>query len=185
MKRSTVILLVLLLAACSKESLQSLYDKQTSNIESVISSYMSHDATATLVQNDGAYRLNLHDTLDATLHRKDSLAWGGKVMLYYACFTLPGTIISNNNLVATNYLPLAQMAKWNLSDESQFQLDTLTLDKNLLPGLASGLVGVQPQDEGYILFTGKYGYGASSKGTIPASSALVYYFLIENISNEK
>ncbi len=185
MKRSTVILLVLLLAACNKESLQATYDKQTSNIESVISSYMSHDATATLVRNEGSYRLNLHDTLDATLHRKDSLAWGGKVMLYYACFTLPGTSISNNNLVATNYQPLAKMAKWNLSDESQFRPDTLTLDKNLLPGLAAGLVGVQPQDEGYILFTGKYGYGASSKGTIPASSALVYYFLIENISNEK
>lgn len=184
MKRSTVILLVLLLAACNKESLQSIYDKQTSNIESVISTYMSRDAHATLVRNEGSYRLNLHDTLDATLHRKDSLAWGGQVMLYYACFTLTGSSISTSNLVATNYLPLAQQAKWNLSDESRYKLDTLTLDKNLLPGLAAGLVGVQPQDEGYILFTGKYGYGASQKGTIPASSALVYYFLIENFKNE-
>jgi len=42
-------------------------------------------------------------------------------------------------------------------------------------------VGVQPQDECYILFTGKYGYGKNSLGTIPAKSALAYYILIEEI----
>jgi HAD superfamily hydrolase (TIGR01509 family) len=44
-----------------------------------------------------------------------------------------------------------------------------------------GLAGVQPQDEGYILFTGKYGYGKNEKGTIPALSALAYYILIDEI----
>ena len=184
MKRTTVILLVLLLAACTKQSLQSAYDKQTSNIESFISAQMKKDVSATLVQNEGVYRLNLHDTLDVTLHRNDSLAWGGQVVLYYGCFTLTGSSLSTSNLVATNLRQLADQAKWKLTDESRYKLDTLTLDNSLLPGLASGLVGVQPQDEGYILFTGKYGYGASQKGTIPARSALAYYFWIENISNE-
>ena len=78
----------------------------------------------------------------------------------------------------------AIQAKWNLTDTTRYKLDTLTLDKSLVPGLATGLEGVQPLDEGYILFTGKYGYGASEKGTIPARSALAYYFWIENISNE-
>ena len=32
--------------------------------------------------------------------------------------------------------------------------------------------------------TAKYGYGASQKGTIPARSALAYYFWIESIDNE-
>ena len=184
MKRSTVILLVLLLAACTKQSLQTTYDKQTTNIESFISAQMSKDAHATRVRSEGAYRLNLHDTLDATLHRKDSLAWGGQVVLYYGCFTLTSASISTANLVATNLRELAQQAKWNLTDESRYKLDTLTLDNSLLPGLAAGLAGVQPLDEGYILFTGKYGYGASQKGTIPARSALAYYFWIENINNE-
>ena len=53
-----------------------------------------------------------------------------------------------------------------------------------MEGLAAGLEGVQPWDEGYILFTGKYGFGKSERGTIPARSALAYYYLIENISNE-
>jgi hypothetical protein len=184
MKRSTIIILALLLAACAKESLQSTYDKQTSNIESFITASMNRDPHATLVRNDGAYRLNFHDTLDATLHRTDSLDWGGQVVLYYACYTLTSTSLSNSNLIATNYKRLAEQAGWKLTDQSLYKLDTLTLDKSLLPGLAAGLVGVQPQDEGYILFTGKYGYGGSQKGTIPARSALAYYFWIENISNE-
>jgi hypothetical protein len=92
--------------------------------------------------------------------------------------------LSNSNLIATNYKRLAEQAGWKLTDQSLYKLDTLTLDKSLLPGLAAGLVGVQPKDEGYILFTGKYGYGGSQKGTIPARSALAYYFWIENISNE-
>jgi len=184
MKRSTVILLVLVVAACTKQSLQSTYDKQATNIESFISTHMNRDATATLVRNDGAYRLNLHDTLDVTLHRKDSLDWGGQVMLYYGCFIFSSNNISFTNLVATNSKELARQAGWKLTDESRYKLDTLTLDNSLLPGLAAGLVGVQPMDEGYILFTGKYGYGGSQKGTIPARSALAYYFWIENISNE-
>ena len=184
MKRSTLILIILLLAACNKESLQSTYDKQTSNIESFITAQMNRDPHATLVRNEGAYRLNFHDTLDTRSRRPDSLAWGGQVALYYACYVMTGSSLSNSNLVATNYKRLADQAGWKLSDESRYKLDTLTLDKSLLPGLAAGLVGVQPKDEGYILFTGKYGYGGSQKGTIPARSALAYYFWIENISNE-
>ena len=108
----------------------------------------------------------------------------GPEVLYYGCFIFSGTTLSFTNLVATNSKELARQAGWKLTDESRYKLDTLTLDNSLLPGLAAGLVGVQPEDEGYILFTGKYGYGGSQKGTIPARSALAYYFWIENISNE-
>ena len=101
--------------------------------------------------------------------------------LYYGCFTLTSASLSTSNLVATNFKELAAQAKWDTSDESRFQLDTITLDASLVPGLADGLAGVQPQDEGYILFTGKYGYGKNEKGTIPALSALVYYILIDEI----
>ena len=184
MKRSTVILLILLLAACTKQSLQSTYDRQISNIESFVTSYLQNDPTATLVINEGSYRLIFHDTLDASLHRKDSLAWGGQVVLYYGCYTFPNSNLSMTNLVSTNMIELAKLARWELTDESRYKLDTLTLDNTILPGLANGLLGVQPQDEGYILFTGKYGYGSSQKGTIPARSALAYYYWIENISNE-
>ena len=168
----------LLLAACTKQSLQTTYDKQTGYIESFVSSQMSKDATATLTRNGGAYRLTLNDTLDPT---RDSLAWGQRVSLYYACFTLTSASLSTSNLVATNMKEIAEQARWTLTDETRFKLDTLTLDSSLVQGLADGLVGVQPKDEGYILFTGKYGYGKTDRGTIPAKSALAYYILIEEI----
>ena len=186
MKKSIFILLVLMvLAACSKQSLQATYDKQITNIESFIQSQLSKDPDARLIkEEEGVYRLNLHDTLDRELHRPDSLAWGGEVSLFYACFVLTGSSLTTSNLVATNLKELAQQAQWNLTDESIFKLDTLKLDNNLVPGLAKGLRGVQPEDEGYVLFTGKYGFGKTERGTIPARSALAYYYWIENISNE-
>ncbi len=186
MKKSTFILLILMvLAACTKQSLQTTYDKQITNIESFIQNLLNKDPEARLIkEEEGVYRLNLHDTLDRVMNRPDSLKWGGEVSLYYACFVLTSSSLSNSTLVATNLKELAQQAKWELTDESIFKLDTLKLDNNLVPGLAKGLKGVQPLDEGYILFTGKYGFGKTERGTIPARSALAFYFWIENISNE-
>lgn len=180
MKKSILISAVLaavVLPGCSKQE-QTTYDKQAGYIENFVSTQMGKDATATLTRNGGAYRLILNDTLDPT---RDSLAWGQRVALYYGCFTLTSATLSTSNLVATNYKELAQRAQWDTSDETRFQLDTITLDDSLVPGLADGLLGVQPKDEGYILFTGKYGYRKSERGTIPALSALAYYILIDEI----
>ena len=186
MKKSTVILIVAIMealaAACTKQAEQTTYDKQTTYIENFISAQLKSDEEATLTRKEGAYRINLHDNLS---QERDSLRPGGKVALYYGCFILTGASLSTSNLVATNLKELATQAKWTLSeDEDRYMLDTLTLDDSLLPGLRIGLEGVQPQDEGYILFTGKYGYGNSQRGTIPAMSALAYYYWIENIKNE-
>ena len=183
MKKLSLILLVLAggLLSCSKQSLQTTYDKQTTFIENFVAARMKEDPKATLARNGGAYRITLHDTLPPA---RDSLKEGGRVSLHYACFTLTSASISTSNLVATNIQEVAAQARWTLSDNTRFKLDTLSLDKNLVQGLQDGLAGVQPGDEAYILFTGKYGFGNSEKGTIPALSALVYYILIEKIFNE-
>ena len=185
MRKGTVILAAglaaALVAACTKQSLQTTYDKQTTFIENFVSARMKADTNATLTRNGGAYRISLHDTLPP---ERDSLLWGQKVSLYYACFTLTSASISTSNLISTNIREMATQAGWSLSDTTLFKLDTITLDKSLLPGLADGLTGVQPLDEGYILFTGKYGYGKNERGMIPALSALVYYYAIEDIFNE-
>lgn len=184
MKKGTVIfalvLAVAFLGACAKQALSTTYDKQISNIESFISNQMKSDTNATLTKNNGAYRLTLHDTLKL----KDSLRRGGKVSLYYACFILTSSSISTSNLVATNLKVFAQRANWNLTDTTRYKLDTLALDGSLVEGLDLGLEGVQEGDEGYILFTGEHGFGNTERGTIPARSALAYYFWIESIDNE-
>jgi len=186
MKRSTCIFAAVLLAAvwalsCSKQAVQTTYDKQTTNIEKFLEAQMKADTNARLTLNDGAYRLVLHDTLPA--HR-DSLREGGRVSLHYACYTLTSSSVSKSNLIATNRESVAKSAGWTLSDTTQFKLDTLRLDGSLLEGLRRGLLGVKAQDEGYILFNGKYGFGKKEHGMIPANAALVYQIWIEQIYND-
>lgn len=189
MKKSSVILLAAIvlagLGACSKESLKATYDKQISYIEGFITAQMNADTNATLVRNGNAYRLTLHDTLDRIFGQRDSLREGGRVSLLYACYLLTGSTITIGNLIATNVKTIAEQAKWELSDTLRYKLDTLTLDKSLVSGLQDGLQGVQQYDECVILFTGEFGFGNVERGTIPARSALAYYFWIENIDNEK
>lgn len=179
MRKNAVILLSLIVAgACTQQALQTTYDKQTTNIESFVAAQMKADETATLTRTGGAYRLTLNDTLDPA---RDSLGWNGSVTLDYALYVLTGSSVSSSNLVATSLESVATAAGWNLSDKDQFQKVTLSMQDELLEGLKMGLYGVQPQDEAYILFTGKYGYGSREQGTIPAKSALVYHVWIESI----
>ena len=188
MKKGTQILIAgLLLAglgACDKASLKATYDKQATYIENFVTSQMKADTNATLVHSGNAYRLTLHDTLDRVFGQRDSLKEGGRVALYYACFTLTGATVSVSNLVATNLKSVAQQAGWDLSDTLRFKLDTLTLDKSLVQGLYDGLHGVQQYDECIVLFTGEFGFGNTTRGTIPARSALAYQLWIERIDNE-
>ena len=171
-------------AACSKLSLQGTYDKQAAYIENFVSSQMAKDTTATFSRRGCAYRLTLHDTLDRVFGQRDTLRQGGQAVVWYACFTLSGSSLSLNNLVATNVKEIAQAAGWQLSDTLRYKTDTLRLDKSLVRGLQDGLQGVRPYDEYVILFTGEFGFGKSERGTIPARSALAYQFWIEKIDNE-
>lgn len=182
MKIKALILTALFLIGwgCTKQSLKTTYDKQAGYIDSFVQTQMKADPQATLVRNEGAWRLTLADHKDPG----DSLLAGGQVILEYASYILTGASISASNLIETNKKEIADAANWKLSDSTIFQPVTLTLDKTLVDGLRMGLHGVQPGDEAYILFTGEYAYGNKENGTIPAKSAMVYHVWIESIKNE-
>ena len=190
MNRSTLLLCILLAAGfvfgCAKQSVQATYDKQEDNIAKFIEAQTRSDTNATVTYKNGTVRLTLHDTLDREGLRADSLAAGGTVSFYYAGYVLKGTSVSKDQLFATNHKSTADAAGWMISDTTAFRIETLSLDKdnNLLPGLYYGLEGVRNQDECFILFSGKYGYGSHVQGTIPARSALVYHIWVSSISND-
>ena len=192
MKKSTRILIpVLLLAfiagllpACNKDSGQTAYDKQETNIAKFVEAQLKADTTATVTYKDGTVRVVLHDTLQREGLLADTLHAGGTVSFYYAGYTLTGGSVSSSNLFATNHKNTADAAGWRLSDTTAFNIQTLTLDDHLLEGLQRGLEGVRNQDECYILFSGKYAYGTHIQGTIPARSALVYHIWVNSISND-
>ena len=177
-------LLAGLAIGCNKQSVQSAYDKQETYIASFVEAQTRSDSTATVVYKDGTVRLTLHDTLGREGLRADSLVTGGTISFYYAGYLLTRATVDRNNMFATNHKKTADAAGWALSDTTAFKIETITLDDTLLPGLYKGLEGVRNQDECYILFSGKYGYGNHVQGTIPAKSALVYHIWVDSISNE-
>lgn len=187
MKKSTFILAAALVAgfaARSKQSVQTTYDKQETYIANFIAAQQKRDTTASVTYKDGVVRITLHDTMERTGLLADTLRTGGTVSFHYAGYTLTSGSVSSSNLFATNHQNTANAAGWKLSDTTAFKIETLSLDNTLLDGLQRGLEGVRNQDECYILFSGKYGYGSRVQGTIPARSALVYHVWVSSISND-
>ena len=189
MKKSTRILaaalsFAALASACNKEAVQQAYDKQETNIAKFVEAQCKADETATVTYKDGTVRIVLHDTLRREGLFADTLRTGGTVSFYYAGYLLTGSSVSSSNLFATNHKKTADAAGWKLSDTTAFKISTITLDDRLLDGLQRGLEGVRPQDECFILFSGKYAYGSHAQGTIPARSALVYHIWVNSISND-
>jgi len=187
MKPSTLILTGCLLAgfaACTKQAEQSTYDRQETTIANFVAAQLKADENATVTYNNGSVRITLNDILYKDQEAADSLRDGGTVSFYYAGYTLSGTSLNASNMFATNRLESATAAGWSLSDESQFHIETMVLDDEMLPGLRNGLAGVQNEDECIILFSGKYGFGNKTPGTIPARSALAFHVWVKNFDNE-
>ena len=188
MKNSTlilvsVLLLTALVPACDKQS-QLAYDKQETYISNFVEAQCKADTTATVTYKNGVVRVVLHDTLQREGLLADTLRTGGSVSFYYAGYTLTGASVSPSAMFATNHKETADRIGWRVNDTTAFNIQTITLDDQLLDGLQRGLEGVRNQDECYILFSGKYGYGSHVQGTIPARSALVYHIWVNSISND-
>ena len=183
MKRICLILTILAIG-CTKQSIQSFYDKQETTISNFVDAQLKADPDATVTYNEGTVRITLHDTMYKDVENADSLRKGGTVSFYYAGYILSGSSLSSANMFATNHKETAESSGWELSDESQFNIETVSLDDDLVEGLKRGLEGVQNQDECIILFSGKYGFGNRRKGTIPPRSALAYHVWVNSFVNE-
>ena len=173
-----ILLTLTLLASCTGQSLQQIYDAQEKKIDSFVTAQVKNGER--VEYNGGSVRIVLKEG-----EGDEMLAPNGTVSFYYAGYVLSGTSVSRNSLFATNSKDVADAAGWSLTDESIYAITTVTLDeKDLLPGLKNGLAGVKAGEECLILFSGKYGYGKKAAGTIPAKSALVYQIWVESISND-
>ena len=166
-------------ASCSKEERKSQLSRQETNIESFINNMLSSVDTAYVVRNSGVDRLVI------VPGEGDSLDASGTVSFYYAGYVMNSSTISNSNLFATNSPDIAESVSWEVSDTTAFDIKTLNLaDAELVEGLKRGLVGTRGGQECYILFSGKYGFGKKTLGTIPANAALAYHVWVESITIE-
>lgn len=174
-----ILVLILALAACSKESIKTLYSTQETRIESIVNALISADesGTAYSVSRKGSQRVVLSQGSG------DTLSPSGSVKFYYAGYTLPSTSIALTNLFDTNIYEIAKAAQRDTTDLSVFEPFTANLSSTgLVKGLKNGLVGVKAGEVCYVLFSGKYGFGDKELGTIPANSALAYALQIVEVT---
>lgn len=179
-RRFTILLLAvaMLLPSCTKESRELLYANQEEKIEAFVTAQTKSNPDIRVVYNGGATRVVAveGDGMEATAR--------GKVTVYYAGYNFTTGAVNKNTLFTTNYKEFAVSNGWALSDESVFVPLELDLsDKDLLDGLRDGLAGVREGEECYILFSGKYAFGKSKIGTIPANSPLAFRIWVQNVEN--
>ena len=178
-KISAFIILALALAACSKESVKTLYASQETKIETIVKALIAADETGTAysVSRKGSQRVVLAEGSG------DTLSPSGTVKFYYAGYTLPSATISASNLFDTNVYEIAKQTGRDTTDLSVFEPFSVKLSSdNLVKGLKNGLVGVKAGEQCYVLFSGKYGFGGKELGTIPANSALAYALQIVEVT---
>ena len=181
MRLRTCILLPVAAAAllsCMKESRDLLYANQEAKIESFVEKQVSADADVRVVYNGGATRVVMVEGEGPELTPR------GKAGVYYAGYDISNGSIGSSTLFATNSRDLASASGWTLSDDSVFEVLELDLtDRGLLQGLRDGMEGVREGEECYILFNGKYAFGKSKIGTIPANAPLAFRIWVLSVEN--
>ncbi len=173
-----ILISAMALVSCTKESRELQYANQESKIESFVQKRQADDPQTRVVHNGGATRVVVSEGTGIELTAR------GRVTIYYAGYNFSSGSVSNSTLFATNYKDFASSAGWKLSDESVFApLEIDLADKDILDGLRNGLEGVREGEECYILFSGKYAFGKSKIGTIPANSPLAFRVWVQQVEN--
>ena len=170
-------------ASCVKEQLEVTYNRQEEQIDSYITknSAISNGEGGTdslrVVRNGGSNRLV---KVEGT---GEELQADGHVGFYYAGYIFNGSV-SASNMFVTNHQATAEQAGWDLTDPDYALMEINITEAELLDGVRKGLMGVRAGEECEIIFSGKYGFGNSTFGMIPAKSALLYKIWVVSVTNE-
>lgn len=166
------------LLSCTKEEAGTKYSTQEELIDKFVSAQMASDSTYRAEYNGGAVRLVVAEG------EGEALGASGLASIYYAGYDFSQGQISNGSLFATNLKDIATSAGWDNVRGLTFDPFVISMGSDeYLDGLRKGLEGVKPGEECYILFSGKYGYGKLSVGTINAKAALAYHIWVDKVEN--
>jgi len=174
---AALIIVCLASVSCIKEKLEETYNKQETQIDKYIKSALDKNDTYTVSYNNGSSRLT------KKAGEGPALSANGSVSFYYAGYTFSGSI-SSSGLFVTNHQETAESEKFVLTDPDYSLYEINMEDAELLEGVRNGLMGVKSGEECEILFSGKYGFGNSTFGIIPANSALAFKIWVVGVSND-
>ena len=199
MKNRSILIFTLIIcclaSSCVKEKLETIYQKQESQIDSYLSKNNTAKRDSTIIYEDGTKKDTtwteelqiVYNRGAARLVKKKGsgpkLAADGAVSFYYAGYTFNGSF-SASNLFVTNHQATAEQAGWNLTD-ADYQIYEISMnDAKLTQGLRDGLLGVKAGEECEIVFSAKYGFGNKPLGMIPAKTALLYKIWVVGVTND-
>ena len=157
---------LLLLFSCAKEDRKNLLVNQ----EAAIDRYISSLEDVRIARNGGSNRIILEEGRGA-----DSLALGDSVKFYYA-----GYVFSNGKgpLFATNDTTVALSKGFELSGGIEKKLLS---QKEMVRGLALGLVGAKVGEKCEVVFSAKYGYDNDMVYNVPKMSPLIFEIWVDGI----
>jgi len=161
-----IVCVMLALFSCAKEDRKILLVNQ----EEAIDRYITSLKNIRIARNAGSNRLVYTEGKGL-----DSLAMGDSVRFYYA-----GYVFSNGKgkLFATNDTTVALNNNFELSGGiEQKKLSS----KEMVVGLANGLVGAKAGERCDIVFSAKYGYNNDMVYNVPKMSPLIFEVWVESI----
>lgn len=167
MKKVLYIIGVLMLVfSCAKEDRKNLLVNQ----EEAIDRYISSLDDVRIARFGGSNRIVFKEGRGA-----DSLALGDSVKFRYA-----GYIFSNGKgkLFATNDTTVAQNSGFELSGGLE---EKVLSEREMIKGLAYGLVGAKEGEFCEVAFSAKYGYDNDMVYNVPKMSPLIFEVWIEGI----
>ena len=167
MKRILYILcLCVALVSCTKEDRKLQLVSQEESIDKYITSLRG----VRIARNGGSNRL-----VYAEGKGRDSLALGDSVKFFYA-----GYVFANGKgaLFATNDTTVAKNNGFELSGGVEKKVLS---SKDMISGLANGLVGAKAGEKCDIVFSAKYGYDNDVVYNVPKMSPLIFEVWVEGI----
>ncbi len=161
-----IICALMLLFSCAKEDRK----LQLVNQEAAIDKYISSLEDVRVARNGGSNRVVFKEGRGA-----DSLALGDSVRFFYA-----GYVFSNGKgaLFATNDTLVAVNKGFELSGGIE---ERLLSDKEMVRGLAYGLVGAKEGEKCEVVFSAKYGYDNDMVYNVPKMSPLIFEVWVDGI----
>lgn len=161
-----IICLCTVLFSCTKEDRKLMLVTQEESIDKYIKSLNG----VRVARNGGSNRLVYTEGKG-----RDTLALGDSVRFFYA-----GYVFSNGkgNLFATNDTTVARNKGFELSGGVE---EKVLSSKEMLSGLANGLVGAKAGEKCDVVFSAKYGYDNDVVYNVPKMSPLIFEVWVEGI----
>lgn len=176
---------------CATENRNLTYAKQEESIDKYISSNFSDESKYIISRCNGSNRITVipqpEDPQDpqaaSAASQTDTVRANSTVTFDYAAYILESTF-PPRTLFSTSIEEIAQAAGlWG--DDTTFTPVTVNVKTgDLLEGLRRALPGAAQDEECYILFSGKYGFGYLDINKVPKMSPLIYHIWIRKIENE-